>query len=244
MAKTENSIPAPAGSPAMGPLQRIVGVLIRPGETFRDVVAYPVYKTALLMLIGVNVFFTALVVPKFIKHMHWSVEFGPLAQELDAAQIKAFYEMHPAVLAAQPLIMAIVGPLALCLLYAVLLRVYGNFTGMRVTIGALFGVAVFGFVPHVLGLIIDSILRLAVDIQQLQAATFSLARLVPDLAPGGARFSLLDRINPFTVWAILLTAYGGAQALKESFWKIAVFLGGLWFLFTFFGALTAVMPAK
>lgn len=240
MAKTE--VAAPTGSPEMGPLQRIVGALVKPGETFRDVIAYPTYKTALLILLGVNVFFTALVVPKFIKYMHWSVEFGPLAEELDPAQIEAFYAMNPALLASQPLITAVVGPLALFLLYAVLLRVYGNFSGSNVTIGALFAVAVFGFVPHVLGLVVDSVLRLTVDLQQLQATTFSLARLFPNLSPGGAQFMLLDRINPFTVWAVLLTAYGGARALKTSFWKTAVFLGGLWLIFTLLGAITATMP--
>lgn len=241
MGKTEVGVPV--GSPAMGPLQRIVGVLVRPRETFQDVVAYPTYKTALLILIGVNVFFTALVVPKFIQYMHWSVEFGPLAEELTPAQIEAFYEMSPAVLASQPLITAVLGPLALFLLYAVLLRVYGNFSGADVTIGTLFGVAVFGFVPHVMGLVADSLLRLTVDLQQLQATTFSLARFFPDITQGGAQFMLLDRINPFTVWAILLTAYGGAQALKVPFWKTAAFLGGLWLLFTFLGAITATMPA-
>lgn len=242
MAKTGDSLPA--GSPAFGPIQRIIGVLIRPGEIFRDVIAHPSYKAALAILIGVNVFFTALVVPKFIEYMHWSVEFGPLAQELDPAQIQAFYEMHPAALAAQPLITAAVGPFALFLLYAVLLRVYGNFSGVRITIGALMAVTVFGFVPHIMGQVADSLLRLTVEVQQLEATTFSLARLFPHISPSGAQFVLLDRINPFTVWAVFLTAYGGARALKESFWKIGVFLGGLWVLFTFLGAIIATVPAK
>lgn len=242
MANTGDGLPI--GAPAMGPVQRIIGALISPGATFRDVIAFPTYKTALLILIGINVFFTALVVPKFIEYTHWSVQYGPLSQELDPSQIQAFYDTPTAYLAAQPLVTAVIGPLALFLLYAVLLRVYGNFLGTRMTIGALFAVTVFGFVPHMLGQVADSLLRLTVDVQQLEATTFSLARLFPHITPAGAQFILLDRINPFTVWAILLTAYGGAKALKESFWKIAVFLGGLWLLFTLFGAFTALMPAK
>ncbi|MBV1769093.1 MAG: hypothetical protein KUA30_02490, partial [Candidatus Desulforudis sp.] len=75
------------------------------------------------------------------------------------------------------------------------------------------------------------------------AATFSLARLFPDLGQG-AQFLLLDRINPFTVWAILLTAYGGAQAFGVSFRKTGVFLMGLWVVFTLMGALTATLPGR
>lgn len=229
--------------PRMGVLQRITGVLFRPGEVFRDVIEHPSYKTALFALIGVNVFFTALVIPKFIEHMHWSVQYGPMAEELSPAQNEAFHAMSPTVLASQPLLTAVVGPLALFLLYAVLLRVYGNFSGAKVGMGTLFAVTVFGFVPHILGLTVDSLLRLMADPQQLQAATFSLARLFPDLGQG-AQFLLLDRINPFTVWAILLTAYGGAQALGVSFRKTGVFLMGLWVVFTLMGALTATLPGR
>lgn len=240
MAKTApDTVPAPR----LGTLQRIIEVLIRPREVFRDVIEHPTYKSALFVLIGVNVFFTALVIPKFIEHMHWSVEYGPMALELSPAQIEAFYAMSPSVLASQPLITAVLGPLALFLLYTVLLRVFGNFAGSKVTMGTLFAVTVFGFVPHILGLTVDSLLRLTADIQQLQAATFSLARLFPDLGQG-AQFLLLDRINPFTVWAILLTAYGGAQALKVSFRKTGVFLMGIWVVFTFMGAFTAMLPGK
>ncbi|MDP3044624.1 MAG: hypothetical protein Q8N93_04335, partial [Bacillota bacterium] len=89
------TVPEKVRVPKFGILQRITGVLFRPGEVFRDVIEHPSYKTALFALIGVNIFFTALVIPKFIEHMHWSVQYGPMAEELSPAQIEAFHAMSP-----------------------------------------------------------------------------------------------------------------------------------------------------
>ncbi|MBO8128028.1 MAG: YIP1 family protein [Peptococcaceae bacterium] len=214
------------------------GVLFKPRTAFDRIIASGDFIKAAIILAGINVFFAALAAPKVAAFSKWSLENRPLPPGVSPEQLAAMKTMIPKISAATSIGAALLGPLAIWLLMATILRVYNNFHGGRVSFQILFAVAVFAFAPHIIGFSLKSLLVAFAQPENVQRVTVSLAALLP-VSEIGPKFVFFSKLNPFTIWSLALTAYGGSRAIGSTFGKTAVFIFALWAVFVLLETLSA-----
>lgn len=226
-AKDQGAAMDPDKRSRMGPGARIVGMLVNPGMTLDEVISRPRALPTAALLLVINVFLTAAILDKIHQHALWLVEHHPPPQ-IPAEELGQFAEQASVIASSG----AIVGPLITWFMVALILRILGSGRGQVVTFGLLFNVAVFTMVPHMIGLYLESVVKFFADPFRLDFLhlSMSLAYLVPGAELSRA-FPLLNAINPFTIWGLVLAAMGGARVLKLNFARVAVPFLGLWFLF-------------
>ncbi|AZK59606.1 hypothetical protein Daudx_1056 [Candidatus Desulforudis audaxviator] len=210
----------------MGTASRIVGMLVNPLRTLDDIVRQPRALTAASLLLGTNLLFVLLIWDKIHQHARWLVEHAP-PPEVPAEELARFADQAPAVASTD----ALLGPAITWFMIALLIRILATGAGRTVTFGLLFNVAIFGMVPHMLGLYLDSVVRYFADPERLDYLQLGINAAY--LVPGGVDskwFPLLDAVNPFTIWGLALASIGGAKLLEVKVARVAVPLLGLWFL--------------
>ncbi|MEW6457868.1 MAG: YIP1 family protein [Bacillota bacterium] len=210
----------------MGTAARIVGMVVNPLRTLDDIVRRPRALTAASLLLGTNLLFVLLIWDKIHQHARWLVEHAP-PPEVPAEELTRFADQAPAVASTD----ALLGPAITWFMIALLIRILATGAGRTVTFGLLFNVAVFGMVPHMLGLYLDSVVRYFADPERLDYLQLGINAAY--LVPGGvdSKWSpLLNAVNPFTIWGLALASIGGAKLLEVKVARVAVPLLGLWFL--------------
>lgn len=212
--------------PPMGTAARLAGMLVNPVRTLEDIIRRPRVLTAASLLLATNVLFVLLIWDKIQVHAHWLVEHAP-PPGVPAEEMARFAALAPGVAATN----ALLGPVITWFMIVLLFRIIASGTGRAVTFGLLFNLVVFGMVPYVLGLYLDSVVRFFADPQRADYLQLSISAAY--LVPGGVDakwFPLLNAVNPFTIWGLALASIGGAKLLGVRVARVAVPLLGLWFL--------------
>jgi len=217
--------PAPE-SPRMGPGARIVGMVVNPVATLEEVIRAPRALGAVAILLGTNLLLVMTLWDRIHAHALWLVEHAPPAN-VPPEDLGLFADQVPVMSAAE----ALIGPAITWLMMALLLRLLGSGSGRVLTFGLLFNVVIFGMVPHMLGLYVESGLRFLLDPARpdFLSVSFSLAYLIPGSEYNNL-FPLLNAFRPFTIWGLVLVSIGGAKVLDTKLPRVLVPVLGLWFL--------------
>ena len=230
----------PAAAPPRSLLQRLVGVVVSPGDTMASVAAFPkawdvLLLTTLVSAAGVGAFMSTEVGQSaFVDQQVASREsFG---MTVTAEQYTGLQRRAGQMAIIQPLTILFFGPLMTAVIAGVL---YGAFVVMG---GEARYKQVFAVVTHA-GII--SLLQVAFTLpinyqrQSLSSAT-NLSVFFPDLSEGSFLASLLGFIDLFWIWYLVVLAIGLAAVYRRKWSSIA---GGLFIVYVLIGLGIAAVKA-
>jgi hypothetical protein len=206
-------------------VQRLWGVVFSPGETFRDILARPYWLAPGLVIIALSVITVVLILPQLQAYALWEMERA--APTLSPAERAAVEGVGMAVMAAFG---AAIVPVFIWLVSSLVLKFFNMFVGNQTPFRRFFAVAVYAYVPVLLGGLVAAVMIMFTRVENLPYVTTSLAALFPGIEPGFTR-GLLTSVDPFVFWAIALLGIGGAQAMQVNIRSIIVYLVFLWVLF-------------
>lgn len=210
-------------------VQRLWGVVFNPGETFRDIVARPYSLVAALAAIAVSLVATVLMLPKLQAFTAWQFEQMP-AGTMSPEELAAMQEYGAMAVTGGAIGGAIIVPVLIWLSWALALKFFNMFAGNRVSFRQLFAVAVYAYVPILLGGLLTAVMIVFSRAENLPYVTLSLAALFSGMEFGFA-YTLLTRVDPFALWTIALLGIGGAQAMQVSARSTVGYLLLLWVLY-------------
>jgi hypothetical protein len=209
-------------------VQRLWGVVFSPGETFRDILARPYWLAPGLVIVALSVLTIVLILPQLQAYALWEMERA--APTLSEEELAAFEGVGMAVVGATAAFGAAVAPVFIWLVSSLALKFFNMFVGNQAPFRRFFAVAVYAYVPVLLGGLVVAVMIMFSRAENLPYVTTSLAALFPGLELGFTR-GLLTSVDPFVFWAIALLGIGGAQAMQVNIRSIIVYLGLLWVLF-------------
>ncbi len=214
-------------------VQRLWGAVFNPGETFRDILARPYWLAPGLVIIAFSVVTVVLILPQLQTYALWEIERA--AGTMSPEELAAAEGAGMAVLAGGAVFAAAAAPMFIWLVSSLVLKFFNMFVGNQTSFGRFFAVAVYAYVPVLLGGLVAAVIIMFTRVENLPYVTTSLAALFPGIEPGFTR-GLLTSVDPFVFWTIALFGIGGAQAMQVNIRSIIVYLGFLWVLFAVAGA--------
>lgn len=216
--------------PRLSLLQRLVGVVFSPGDTFRSVAAHPVWFGILAVQLIVTavaffVFFSTDVgKAAYVDQSVSSIEsFGQTVDDQMYEGIRAQAEYARYI---QPAFLIVFGPLMVSVIAGIL---YGAFTvmGGESTYRHVFAVVCHAGVVTML----QPLLTLPLNYQrQSMSSATNLALFLPMLEEGSFAASLLGVLDLFYLWYVMVLAIGLATIYRRRTTPIAVGLLAVLFL--------------
>lgn len=232
--------PSPVAAPPLSFVQRVIGVVISPGETMARIAVAPRWfdvlaLTTVLMAAGFGLFFSSEIgKAAYVDQMVASVEsFG---QTVSADMYAALQRQANLAVYLQPASILFFGPLMTALIAAIL---YGVFTVLG---GEAKFKAVLAVVAHA-GIInlLQQAFSLPVNYQrQSMSSATNLAVFFPDLAEGSFLASVLGFIDLFWLWYLVVLAMGLAAVYRRKWMPVA---GGLLVVYVVIGLALAAIKA-
>lgn len=232
--------PIPSAATPRSLLQRIIGVVLSPGETMASIAAFPkawdvLLLTTVLSAAAVGAFMSTEVGQSaFVDQQVASREsFG---MSVDAEAYAGLQRLAGQMAVIQSVTVLFFGPLMTALIAGVL---YGAFVVMG---GEARYKQVFAVVAHA-GII--SLLQAAFTLpvnyqrQSLSSAT-NLSVFFPDLAEGTFLASVLGFIDLFWIWYLVVLAIGLGAVYRRKWTSIA---GGLFIVYVIIGLVIAAVKA-
>jgi len=217
------------------------GVLLNPGETFEElfVEEQPQFLTVALLFTGISLVLAVALLPKMQAYSVWSLQHTP---GIAPGQLAAALPIVSVTVAVSLIAGGLAGPWVYWLAVAVLLKLYDTLFGAKgASFGALFTVAVYGYLPMLLAAIIALPLMLVTAVDNIPWTSVSLAALLP--VQKTYLYFFLARCNPFTWWSLALWGIGWAKCAKNRPDNILIFLLGLWLVLSLAMACLALSKA-
>jgi len=201
------------------------GVLVSPGETFERLSAQerPPFLAAAFLFTGIGLVLALLLMPKMQAYSLWMLQNSP---QITPEQLVAARPIIGIYVAVSIIIGGLAGPWLYWLAVAVVLKLYDLLNAKNSRFGALFVVAVYGYLPVLLSAIITLPLMLVTAVQNIPWTSVSLAALLP--AQKTYLYFFLARCSPFTWWSLALWGIGWAKCAKSKPNGVLIFLFGLW----------------
>ncbi|HEY7113351.1 MAG TPA: YIP1 family protein [Thermoanaerobaculia bacterium] len=228
---TEAGAAAPV--PGDSALARIPGTFFSPGKTFESIAARPTWLAPLLLWTAVSVLFTATLLPKidWEKVVRQAIE--RRGQSVPEDRMSGIIETQKKIGTTVTWCIAVVAPVAVCLLVAVV--IWGAFKafGWDSTFRQARGATAHAFLPGVLGTILAIPLVMRVDTVDPQAIGDLVRSNLGFLVERNqkALHSLLSSLDIFSFWTIALLSIGFAAAAKVRKGQAAGVVVTLWALF-------------
>ncbi|HIE13146.1 MAG TPA: YIP1 family protein [Desulfotomaculum sp.] len=205
---------------------RFSQVLISPAKAFEEIIAAPAFLKPALLLCAISTIAGVILAPKVRALTEWMLTQGPAA--LPPGEAEKALAVAPDVAAVGSVVSAAVFPWAVWLLVTGLLKLFAMFSARETPFKALFAVAVYGYVPILLGGIVTTLVALNVPVENIQNVSISLAAFLP--VEKSFWYFFLTRCSPFTWWSLVLWGIGGAAAMKTRPGALTVYLFALWVL--------------
>ena len=226
------AVPADVG-PTMSSWARIPGVFFSPVTTFDSIARRPTWLLPLILWTIVSVSVTTLLIPRidFEKMMRARLERG--GQQVPEERIQAAVAMQKRLAPVLYNAIALATPTIFSLLVAAVF--WGSFKSFGWDLSFLqsLGVTTHGFLPGVLGSLIFIPVLLSkpsADPTELGDMLHSnLGFLVPRTRP--ALHALLQSVDLFSIWTLILLAIGFSLASKVSRKTAAMVVVVVWILF-------------
>ena len=231
-----NDAEVPGGGPVaeVSAVGRIPGVFFSPGRTFESIGRRPTWLIPLLLWMAVSLAFTAVLLPKidYERMIRARLERGgqPVPEErvqsIVAQQKKFAPVLYNAIAVVSPAIVSLVVGLVF----------WGSFKafGWDMSFRQSFGVTTHAFLPSVLGslLFLPVLMRQeTVDPQTMQDLFLSNLGFLVDRHTSPAVHSILQSIDLFSIWNVVLFVIGYAAAAKVSRKKAASVVVTLWAIY-------------
>ncbi len=125
---------------------------------------------------------------------------------------------------------ALAGPWLLWLIIAVLLKIYDLFGAKGTRFGTLYAVAVYGYLPVLVGKIVHTAVVVGAPAENFGKVSLSLAAFLP--YQKSFIYFFLTACNPFVWWSLALWGIGGAAAMRSrSSGGVFGLLFGSWFVY-------------
>lgn len=206
----------------MGIGQKLWGVLVAPGETFKAIGEDPKILIPALILIGINLVLALVVFPE-TKEMLLSTykNMSNLPEGIDINKLVS--QAQIGVIAATVFL-----PPLTWLIQAALLALFNAFSVGQAKFKQLYAVAVFAYTPAMVGGILQTILVKIMGAESITKIKLSLGLLLPPDITSGFWYNLLNTMNIFTIWGLILLVIGAAIVIGKDAKKIGAFLGLLW----------------
>ena len=162
--------------PALNTWQRLKGTVLSPTATFRDVAAHPQFAGGALAACGINLVLTLAIAPKIKAYTQYAIASNPHIPAEQAAVMQNAASMAAVITA---VVMSVIGSVLLWLVYAAVLKLINLFSGGRTAFGKLFAVAVFAYIPMLIGGLLHTVLMLFTPVEKCAYVTTSLAVVLP-----------------------------------------------------------------
>lgn len=217
------------------------GILVNPGEAFGELLQQerPSFLAAAFLFTGISLVLALILIPKTQAYALWSLQHNPSITPEQAAAALTITSVSVVV---GSVVSGLIGPWLTWLVIAGLLKLYDAlFGGKGASFGSLFAVAVYGYSPALLGLVIIALIRLAAPVANYQWVSVSLAALLP--VQKTFLYFFLAQCSPFTWWSLALWGTGGALASRNKISNALLYLLVIWLVFALIGALIAVKSA-
>lgn len=218
----------------------LMGMLLNPGETFEKLFAEerPRFLATAFLFTGISLVLSLALIPKMQQLMLWTLEHTPnLTPEMIAAQ----RPMIPIMAVVTSIASGLFTPWLYWLAVATVLKLYDMLSAKGAAFGTLFAVAVYGFLPEFLGLLMLNIIMFFAPIQNWAWTSLSLASLLP--AQKTFFYFFLTKCNPFTWWSLALWGSGYVRYAKVKSNAPLFVLFGLWLLLALVMAVYALNNA-
>jgi len=206
------------------PSVRLLRVLVGPGRVFQEVVAEPAFIKPALAVCGIGLVLGLILAPRVQVFTTWVLQHGPA--NVPPEQAEQVLRAAPTVAAAASVATAVLAPWFVWLVVAGLLKLYAMFTAREASFKALFAVAVYGYLPILIGNALTTVLLLGVPVENFQRVSLSLAAFLP--FQKSFLYFFLSKCSPFTWWSLILWGAGGAAAFKTRPGGVTAYLFGLW----------------
>ena len=227
---------APPSSPesSVSALGRIPGVFFSPVQTFESIARRPTWLPPLILWTAVSLLFTAFLISRIDFDRMIRTQMERRGQTVPEERIQAAVAMQKKIAPVAYNGIAAVTPAALSLLVAVVL--WGAFKafGWDLSYRQAFGATAHAFLPGVLGSLIlfPVVLRQeAIDPTGLQDMLRSNLGFLVERKASPVVHSLLQSLDVFSLWSLVLLIIGFAAAARVSRKSAAGVIVALWALF-------------
>jgi hypothetical protein len=214
---------------------RVLGALVKPGDTFRSIAARPTWAAPLmvpvLLAVAVGWMATARIdLAQLIRHQN-EVTGG----QLSAEQLEQRIELAKKLAPFGALFQGLIAAPAVYLLCALLLWVGFKLVGSEMSYKAAFSTLLYGMLP--LG--VEALLAIPVlwnrasltpdEARNLSFLIDNLAAAAPE-GTGRVALALLGSVNLFSIWALVLLVFGYGIAARVSRAAAAGVVLSVWLL--------------
>lgn len=229
--------PSGAAPPPAGPTSapgRVVGTFFSPVDTFRSIAARPGFLLPIVLWVAASLLITTILLPKidYDKMIRSSIEKrGQTVPEERVQQIVAQQKKIAPILYNA---IAAVTPILICLIVTLVFWAAFKAFGWDFTFRQGLGVTAHGFLPGVLGaFILLPVLmqRETVDPQVLGEMLRSNAGFLVDRQSAPVVHSLLQSIDVFSFWSLILMTIGYSVVGRVSRKAAGGVVVGLWALY-------------
>lgn len=247
MTESLDSSPAPSAmapappsqaAPPKSPFARLVGALFAPAETFEDIARKPDVLVPLLLFVLIGYATTFITMPRMnfdsvIEQQHEAIRArNPQATDKDFEPIDRMTRAFAKV-------MGWLGPLVAAVMYviiaAVFLLLFRMFGGEGTFLQSL-SATLYGWIPLILfSIILTVVIAIRGTFDPLTMATIvkSNPAFLVEMKEHPVLFSLLSSFDLFTIWTLVLFAFGYSAMSKMSRAKSAVLVFGTYFVWVF-----------
>lgn len=214
--------------------ERFGKVISSPGKAFADIAQDPRILWSGLIIIVINLALTLLVMSETKVFTEQTLVTSGASQDQIALAMKF---VLPGAIAGAIFAM----PLS-WLVMAAILALYNQFSVGEARFKQLFAVAVFAGIPSVIkGVISTGLIKTMGFKAALQVST-SLAILWGNADSTSFLYRLMEKIELFNIWGLILLILGGSIAMKKKPQGLALFLGGIWLVYVVVMALLVKNP--
>lgn len=213
-------------------LQRLIGVITKPGATFKDIDQKPALLFPILFVLGLQLIITLATLPKTLEYTLIVARKLPTFQP----SMESLFKISAIVGA---VFSALLMPVIIWLIVSGLLKLFTVFTGDDGTFKNIFAVNIFAYVPSLIGGVVKAIIIAFTNPENIKNIQTSLALLLPtptDVNKPGVLYTLLSSFDFFTIWNLILVSLGLAVVLKVSNKKTAIMVFGIFLFFALLGA--------
>lgn len=222
----------------------LVEVLTSPGAAFKEIAERPGFWPAGITLTIINLIIAVITLPKVQEFSQLTLE--KMTEMVPPEQVEMLTRsMSPQSVATTTVITALVSPWVIWLVMAVLLKIFAAITDKEAPFRKMFAVGIYGYVPGIIGGIINTILVMFTVVENIEKVSLNLA--VFSTTESGFIYYFLKACNPFTWWSLILWGIGAAAVMKvKRPTGVLIYLFGLWLVFALLsgavGLLNVPMP--
>lgn len=203
-------------------------VLTNPGQVYKEIMKRPAFFKPALVACGINVLLILGILPKIREFTLWTLKNSPV--QIPPEQLAANQGTIMAAAMATSVVTALIAPWLLWLIIAGLLKIYDLFSAGETRFGTLYAVAVYGYLPMLIGNLIHSVVVAGAPVENFAKVSLSLAAFLP--YQKSFLYFFLTACNPFIWWSLVLWGIGGAIAMKnKSARGVLVFLFSCWLVY-------------